>query len=158
MASSRLKLLCSRHPLMLFWKRRAKPNLILAAVCIFLIVVLTAYLLPKSYARETFDGTGATRSRVCAAISPSHPYTSSNISHSKWRQLPTRHPPGTLIQLPSESPKPVSQIQFPFSHSTTTDTQKQRQAAVKAYLPTMLGIVQGEGLVTGRALTDIRRI
>jgi mannosyl-oligosaccharide alpha-1,2-mannosidase len=123
----------SKHPIVLFCKKHVKTIPIFFFICLLLVVFCLTYLLPKRHAQAAFTGTYEARSNTCAIVSPNRPYTTSNISQSRWKQLPVRYPPGPLIQLPSESPKAISRIQFPFSQPhIVTDVQKQRQAAVKS--------------------------
>jgi mannosyl-oligosaccharide alpha-1,2-mannosidase len=125
-------------PLRLVWKRRVKGNPLLVAVCVCLLLYAT-YLLPvlrapDSRAPRLFAGFGGGPARRCAAYSSRYPYKPpQNITHSPWRRLALKNPPGELRQLRPDTPKRLAQVQFAFSeHNERGRPQKERRDAVKA--------------------------
>jgi glycosyl hydrolase family 47 len=90
-------------------------------------------LVDATIGTSTGISTGNSATSSCSVISPSHSYTPLNNKASKWRQLAVRYPPGILIHLPSDSPKPLLPVQFSFPQpSSIKDLQDQRRAAVRA--------------------------
>ncbi|KAF2434175.1 alpha-mannosidase IC [Tothia fuscella] len=119
-----------KHPRSLQWK----PHCAYIATCIFLLAA--AWFLFWPARGGLYDSHSGVDQR-CFAYTPSRPYKpSSNVTQSKWRQKIIKHPPTDILEVQSEKPKRLRQIQFPFAHPNQTSdvSEKRREAVTETFM------------------------
>jgi mannosyl-oligosaccharide alpha-1,2-mannosidase len=99
------------------------------ATCIFLLVAASFLIWPL---RAGLYDSHSDADKRCFAYTSSHPYKPpSNVTQSKWRQKSIKHPPTNILEIQSEKPQRLRQIQFPFAHpNKISDVSKKRREAV----------------------------
>src|SRR5215469_1541524 len=103
---------------------------ILSAACILLVFIFQNAFLSRTKDRSSFSVPPSS----CPAIPPKpDTYIPPTREGFAWREVPTRYPVSSLMQLPTSEPSPMPRIQHRFSRSSPvlTENQEQRREAVK---------------------------